>query len=419
MRVTQDNRLVFEQITGFFLPAPPKVLGVAVSGGSDSLGLLAVLAQWAKEDGPLVHAVTVDHGLREEAAQEAQEVGRICSDLGVSHDILTWRGWEGAGNLQDAARRARYDLLAEWATAKGIAQVAMAHTANDQAETFIMRLARESGLDGLSAMSSRKRHGGTIFCRPALSLSREALRDILRNRGIAWIEDPSNENRDFERIKARDSLKLLEPLGVTVGGLTRIAEHLAEARRTLNWYAFLAARGIIRAEAGDLVIGLREFRILQEEIQRRILLQALKWVSGAEYGPRGKALELLIESLRGGNDMTLHGCLATISGNEIRIAREYNAVAQSRSDTSGVWDGRWKLDGPWPEGLHVAALGPDGVAQCPNWRETGLPLRTLAASPAVWRGAELVAAPVAGLQNGWRATNLRGEDDFFAAFLSH
>ncbi len=417
--MTQDSRLVYEQITGFFLPAPPKVLGVAVSGGGDSMAVLAILAQWAKEGGPSVHAVTVDHGLRSEAADEAREVGRICADLDVPHDILTWQDWDGAGNLQDAARRARYDLMAEWAAARGITQVALAHTANDQAETFIMRLARESGLDGLSAMSPRKRHAGTVFCRPALTLSREALRDILRNRGIAWVEDPSNENRDFERIKARDSLKLLEPLGLTVGGLTRIAGHLAEARRTLNWYAFVAARGIIRAEAGDLVIALREFRILQEEIQRRILLEALKWVSGAEYGPRGKALELLMESLRGGNDMTLHGCLATVGGDQIRIAREYNAVAKIRSETSEVWDGRWQLDGPWPEGLHVAALGPDGVAQCPNWRDTGLPLRTLAASPALWRGPDLVAAPLAGLRNGWRATNLRGEEDFFAAFLSH
>jgi tRNA(Ile)-lysidine synthase len=419
MPVARDLNLVFEQITGFFLPAPPKVLGVAVSGGSDSLGLLVTLARWADRGGPALRAVTVNHGLRPEAAHEACEVGRICSQLGVSHHVLTWDGWDGAGNLQDMARRARYDLIAAWAVGQGIEQVALAHTADDQAETFLMRLARESGLDGLSAMTARKRHGGAIFCRPTLRLRREALRDILREHGMGWIEDPSNENRDFDRIKARDALAALEPLGISAGGLGRIAEHLAEARNTLNWYAFVAARGIARAEAGDLVIDLRGFRILPDEMQRRILLRALKWVSGSDYGPRGKAMELLMESLRGGNGMTLHGCLVTIGVDEIRIAREYKAVAGMRGDVAHPWDGRWQMEGPWPDGVHIAALGGDGLAHCPAWRETGLPRSSLAASPAVWRGQDLIAAPVAGMSNGWRATNVRGEDDFFAAFLSH
>jgi len=419
MSVTPKPSLICDRITGFFLPSPPNALGVAVSGGSDSLGLLVVLAEWAAEGGPTVHAVTVDHGLRAEAATEAQEVARYCAALGVKHDTLTWNGWTGEGNLQHQAREARYDLMSDWATSRGIDHVAVAHTVDDQAETFLMRLARESGLDGLSAMVERKPHGGTVFCRPALGVRREDLRDILRSRGMSWIEDPSNANTDYDRVKAREALAELEPLGITSPGLARTATHLAEARNTLNWYAFIAARDVAYVQAADIVIDLRKFRILPDEICRRVLLEALKWVSGAPYGPRGKALELLMESLRGGTDMTLHGCHVSVDTQEVRVTRELKAVAGSDVQASGVWDGRWLLEGPWQEGARIAALGTDGVSQCPAWRETGFPLRSLSASPAVWRGVELVAAPLAGLYNGWRAENLRGEEDFFAAFLSH
>lgn len=417
--MTSDTSLICDRITGFFLPAPPIALGVAVSGGSDSLGLLVVLAQWAAEGGPTIHAVTVDHGLRAEAASEAQEVARHCAELGVTHDTLTWGGWTGEGNLQHRAREARYDLMSDWAKSRGIDQVAVAHTADDQAETFLMRLARESGLDGLSAMAERKRHGGTVFCRPALGVRREDLRDILRSRGMSWIEDPSNANTDYDRVKAREALAVLEPLGITAPGLARTAVHLAEARNTLNWYAFIAARDLAHVQAADVVIDLRKFRILPDEICRRVLLEALKWVSGAQYGPRGKTLELLMESLRGGTDMTLHGCHVSVNTQEVRVSREFKAVEGLEIQAPCAWDDRWRLEGPWQEDMRIAALGTDGVLQCPAWRETGLPLRSLYASPAVWRGAELIAAPLAGLNNGWRAENLRPEEDFFAAFLSH
>lgn len=419
MRVTRDTQLIYERVTGFFLPAPPKALGVAVSGGSDSLGLLVLLAQWAAEGGPALHAVTVDHGLRAEAGDEAREVARICADLGVPHDILTWCGWTGAGNLQQAARTARYDLMSEWAKQKGVEQVAVAHTADDQAETFLMRLARESGLDGLSAMTARKRHGGMIFCRPVLGVRREGLRDILCNRGLAWIDDPSNADPEFDRVKAREALAVLEPLGISIAGLSRTAGHLAEARNTLNWYAFVAARDLVHVQAADIVLCRRKFRILPDEICRRVLLEALRWVSGAAYGPRGKALEMLMESLRGGNDMTLHGCHVSVTSQDIRITREYKAVAHLVVDAATLWDGRWKLEGPWPEGVRIAALGAEAVARCPEWRATGFPRRSLSATPAVWRGEELIAAPLAGLSNGWHASNAHTEDDFFAAFLSH
>ena len=189
-----------------FHPGVPGVIGVAVSGGSDSLALLHLLHDWQSAGGPAVRAATVDHGLRAGAAAEAAEVARICAGLGVAHKTLAWRDWDGAGNLPDRARRARYALLAEWARGHGIADIAVGHTEDDLAETFVMRLARGAGVDGLAAMRDRWREAGVTFHRPLLALRRDHLRDLLRARGVAWVEDPTNSDAGYERVRTRAAL---------------------------------------------------------------------------------------------------------------------------------------------------------------------------------------------------------------------
>jgi tRNA(Ile)-lysidine synthase len=290
---------------------------------------------------------------------------------------------------------------------------------DDQAETFLMRLGREAGVDGLAAMSARWRQGEVEFCRPALRVSRGELRSVLRSRGIEWIDDPTNEDMAYDRTRARRALESLAGLGITPRVLSNVAHHMSDVREALYWYVFLAARELVSFQSGDILIARKGFRTLQREIARRLVQEALKWVGGAEYPPRGRALELLMESIRGGAGMTLHGCIITISRDTIRISREAQAVEGLRCGADECWDGRWRLSGPWPEGAEVAMLGEAGLAECREWRETGLPAASLRASPAVWRDGILLAAPLAGLSNGWRAELTRDEDHFFAALLSH
>ncbi|MGV8951126.1 MAG: tRNA lysidine(34) synthetase TilS, partial [Cypionkella sp.] len=191
-------------------------LAVAVSGGSDSLALLHLAHQAAGQLGWDLQAVTVDHGLRDEAAQEAAQVGAICAGLGVPHQVLRWDHGEISGNLQDQARRARYALMTDWARAQGIARVWIGHTADDQAETFLMGLSRAAGLDGLSGMRPDWVEAGVRFERPLLGVSRANLRAYLTRRGVVWLEDPSNQNDRFARVRARRALTMLQPLGITV-----------------------------------------------------------------------------------------------------------------------------------------------------------------------------------------------------------
>ena len=140
-----------ELVSEAFLPHPPQVLGVAVSGGSDSMALLHLMHEFCQINKIELQAVTVDHRLRPEAAQEAAHVARQCAEMGLPHDTLIWQDWSGEGNLQNAARNARYHKMACWAGTRGIDTIAVGHTADDQAETVLMRLARRSGVDGLLA----------------------------------------------------------------------------------------------------------------------------------------------------------------------------------------------------------------------------------------------------------------------------
>ncbi|MEO0938706.1 MAG: tRNA lysidine(34) synthetase TilS [Pseudomonadota bacterium] len=395
-------------------------VGVAVSGGSDSVALLCLmvrLAEWIDLE-PV--AISVDHRLRPEAAGEIKQVIDICGRLGVQHHIEFWSGWDGQGNLQAAAREARYDLIADWAHAHNVATVALGHTANDQAETTLMRLARGAGVDGLAAMAPHRVNRGITWARPLLGVTRQALRLYLQERGIPWIEDPSNENIVFERVRIRQALKLLEPLGVTVTGLARTAEHMRKARQALDWQTFLAARDTVSVRLGAIHIDMRRYRTLPDEIARRLLVKAIMWIASAPYPPRSASIATALEAMQGGTAATLEGVQIQRVGAAMWLFREHAAVAGLVGEVGDLWDDRWTLDGPEddPE-IQVRALGEDGVRQVPSWRETGLPRAAVLSLPGVWVEDELIAAPGLPGEEEWTCTLEGGPDSFLGSLLSH
>jgi len=375
-------------------------IGLAVSGGSDSMAMLWLIAPWAMAQGRPVAVATVDHGLREGAVEEAAFVARVCAEIGVPHDVLRWRGWDGRGNVQARAREARYALLSGWARGRGIGTVALGHTMDDQAETVLLRLARGSGVDGLAGMAAKREQGGLRWVRPLLELRREALRDFLRQTGRDWRDDPSNAVERYDRVKARRALALLAPLGLDVEGLSATARRMAVARAALEQVAREAAAEIARVEGGDVVLARPGFDLLPEETRLRLLSDAIRWVGGAVYRPRLAALEAAVAA---GGRRTLQGTVLTPTKAAWRVGREWAAVRDMRAPLGELWDGRWRIEGPEVSGLEVRALGEAGLAACPAWRVTGLARATLVTTPAVWRGEELVAAPLAGLGQGWRA----------------
>lgn len=417
--MTSDALPGWQVIADHFGADAPDRLGVAVSGGGDSLALLSLAKDWRAHGGPSVHVVTVNHGLRSEAATEAAGVARICGDLGLPHETVCWTGWGGQGNLSDQARRARYRLLADWARRLDLGDVLLGHTLDDQAETFLMRLARGAGLDGLAAMRTRWLQDGIRFHRPLLGQTRAGLRSVLVARGLDWIEDPSNDDPAYARVKARQAMAALDPLGLTSGRLAEVAQHLADVRRTLYAYALGATHDHVRVEAGDLLLARDGLASLPDEVARRLLQAILAWISGPGYGPRGQAVTQMLEAARAGETMTLQGCLMLPEANALRFTREYRAVAGLRVPVDVLWDGRWMASGPPTEGAEIAPIGAAGLRACPDWREGGLPYASALACPGVWHGDALISAPLLGWTNGWAMYLARGEEELRAALISH
>jgi tRNA(Ile)-lysidine synthase len=284
--------------------APEARLGVAVSGGPDSLALL-LLAVAARPG--QVHAATVDHRLREGSAADGKLVVEVCAGLGVQHDILQVTVPAGA-SLQAQARAARYAALAQWAGDRSLATVATAHHADDQAETLLMRLARGSGLGGLSGVrESRPLAAGVRLIRPLLGWRKAELQHIVSDAGLEAVDDPANADPRHDRTQAR--LLLSETEWLDPARLARSAAALAQAEEALDFAVSHLASERLVIDGSRALMTVRD---LPPELQRRLLMLALAGFPGAR--PSGPEFDRALATLRTGGTCTLAG--VKLSGGE-------------------------------------------------------------------------------------------------------
>ncbi len=290
---------------------------VAVSGGGDSVALMHLLAAWAKDSGraaPLV--VTVDHGLRADSAADARKVTRWAKALGLRAQALRWDGPPPQADIEAAARAARYGLMGAWARRKKIAALYVAHTGDDQAETFLLRLMRGSGLDGLAAMRPLAPFplagfGDLRVVRPLLGLERDAVRAYLRGRGQGWLEDPMNADDRFARIRLRKLLPALEEAGLSRARIADAARHLGRAREALETVSLAVLARAAKPVDGAVQVDAAALAAAPREVGLRVLAQLLMGVSGHAYRPRFERLERLFDRVcadQVGGGCTLHGC---------------------------------------------------------------------------------------------------------------
>ena len=293
---------------------------VAVSGGGDSLALMLLLrgfAQASKLVPPMV--LTVDHGLRASSAKDAKQVAAWARKAGLKAHVLTWRGKKPKTGLEAAAREARYRLMGAWLAKRGIATLFVGHNQDDQAETFLQRLARGSGLDGLAGMRAHAPWPSPDFpqlgvTRPLLGLRREDLRAYLKAQGQAWLEDPMNQDDSFDRVKMRKAQAVLAQAGLSSPRLAAAAAHLARARESLEIVTqavLLRAAKPWEGVAGGVLLDSAALAAAPREVGLRALASVLMAVGRQTYRPRFESLERLFDriaqaKLSGG--ATLHAC---------------------------------------------------------------------------------------------------------------
>ena len=333
------------------------------------MALLHLMAEW-RADGeakPDLTVLTVDHGLRAESRDEAAMVTRVATRLGLPHAILTWRqGAKQSGGLQERAREARYDLMAAYCHAHDIPALVTAHHLDDQAETFLMRLKRGSGLDGLAAIPEESVWSGIAVLRPLLEMPKARLAATLAAAGLGWAEDPSNSDERFERARMRASHEALAKLGLTPEALARSARRLRRARAALDDAAreFLSTHGAM-SEAGYCVIERTQLIAAPEEIALRVLARAVNAVSGREAPLQLAKLESLLEGLSENSKSahTLGGCRLQPIGGRLGVFRETRGTGlpslQLAPGEHALWDNRFAvaLRSSASAPVTVAALG--------------------------------------------------------------
>jgi tRNA(Ile)-lysidine synthase len=380
---------------------------LAVSGGSDSVALMHLIAHWKASLGtssPDIVVATVDHGLRSGSRDEAEGVAAAARALGFQSCVLTWSGPKPVRGIQAEARRMRYRLLGEYAVTAGAERCAIvtAHTREDQAETLLMRLARGSGPDGLQAMPPERPltpFPNVVLCRPLLDESRIALRSFLRASGIAWFDDPSNSDRRFERIRLRDADAELADIGLTPDMLTlaaarqrRAVDALEAVTDALQAAAFHSHAGAYASCDGAL------FFNAPEEIRVRLITRILAMFGGASPPAQLAEIERLVRALttQTSVQVTLGGCEVRACRREIRVFRERGRAELStirlEPGQEATWDRRFviRLATSAPP-VTVRPLDRASFARLRQASQpTLLPTRAAATLPAVWSGDNLL-----------------------------
>jgi tRNA(Ile)-lysidine synthase len=307
-------------------------VGLAVSGGPDSLALMLLAHQFAEATGQHDRFIvySVDHGLRAEAVAEAAFVVGEAEKLGLTARALHWEGNKPATGIQEAARLARYRLISDAMAKDGAEVLLTAHHLGDQAETVLMRLAHGSGPEGLRGMDYFAEIGDLKIIRPLLGIDPKDLRAVIDAAGIVPVTDPSNSDADYERVRWRQALPMLAELGLDAKRIATFAERMRDADRALESLASRALAEVAeRQPAGDqIVIDRQRFMTVPRAVAVRVVQKALTLVGGSQKPHALAAVEGLTDRLiLGPVRATLHGCIVRSDRETIRIAKEPGRAA--------------------------------------------------------------------------------------------
>lgn len=323
-------------------------VAVAVSGGPDSIALTHLLNDWLNQRGGKLFAITIDHQLRAESATEAAQVHEWCVSKNITHVTLKWEKEHAPSSaIHQQARNARYELLMQACRNLKIEHLFVAHHADDQAETVMMRFLKGSGVDGLAGMPSSRLMDGIKLIRPLLPVHKHRLEATCALNGWAYVRDPSNESEAYLRGRLRNLAGPLAQEGVTTATLYEVARSAGLARATLEettnqWlkqYAEVSAFGHIQ-------IDMNAWKSLGDDMKRRVLIRVLLCMSGEDYPPKNASIEILVQNLLSKETphQTLCGCQIIMQFGLIKFYREHAALPKAaRLENNMLWDNRFRI----------------------------------------------------------------------------
>ena len=384
-------------------------IAIAVSGGVDSM----VLMNLAKESDFLndknVFILVVDHGLRAESKQEAKFVKNEAKKLDFPTRILKWKGSKPNKRIQEEARNKRYSLLINFCRENNINNLYLAHHLDDQIETFLFRMFRGSGLQGLTSFSSSYERNGLTLIRPLIDTPKSELISYARRKKINWVEDPSNENQKYDRVKLRKVLPLIYKEGFDKKVFLKSVKKLRLANQALDQITkeFVLQYVIINKNI-SVFIKQELFLTAPEDVQLRVLQNTIRIFSGERYySPNYLKILNLMNWARNDNDIsakTLGGTIfrkrkgGLILYKEVKKLNDIKPIKLSKSKYK-AWDNRFLIKINKSVKGEISYLGNEGVKILKSKKIlgkkgfNGIPLTALYSIPAMWDGKRLISAP--------------------------
>ena len=401
----------FSEVKLLDIYACSEPIALAVSGGPDSTALMFLVSQSKGFKNNNVTILVVDHSLRKDSANEAKMVFSNAKNLGFKCKILKWRGDKPLAGIQEAARIARYNLMASWCEKNNIDTLFLAHHLGDQVETFLMRLSKGSGVDGLSSMNKISSYSNITLVRPFLEVSKKNLIKIAEASKLKWISDPTNLNSQFQRARIRKILPVLSREGIDPHHINLVIKRMESAKQALNDITTIHISSFVK-NMSDISYSLSYecFSILPKEILLRILERLIMVSSGSIYPSRRTKLESILSWLEKGGGVSAK----TLSGAIIRKRKDYiifyrelkgcqsKPVIHPLTNRYLSWDNRFKIKLNKSKKIEVKALGDEGIKILKSkkiLKKQGLnniPLSAWKSAPGLWSKKRLISVPSLG-----------------------
>jgi tRNA(Ile)-lysidine synthase len=393
-----------EKITTF---VGKEKFALAVSGGSDSLALSTLGKLYSLEYGNKFIALIIDHKLRKESTKEAKETLKRLKKNNINARILTYKGQKFSSNIQKKARDLRYDLFEKYCQKNKIKFIILAHHQDDLIENFYIRLIRGSGIKGLTSLKDFFEYNKNFFIlRPLLNSTKADLLEIAKKTYTSWIEDSSNKNDKFLRVRIRKMQSKLEKEGFDPRRIIKTINNLNTAKDSLEFYIFKSEKKYLNFyKEGYAVLKSSIFKNEAQEVIFRVIMKAIHYVSGEYYPPRSDSLKNLMKnlSMKSFKSSTLGGCLIEKNKHLISFFREDRNIgieSLNKINQKKNWDDRFLISKNVNAKLElvVKKLGNYGIEYMKknkfNDRLTKIPLQAKKTLPSFWNNkGELLFVP--------------------------